>query len=108
MFAQQSAAAQARQKILESDTLSNALLSFPKDPTADNYDKYIVIATQSTDKAATLPNPIALYQQQKDALLSEDVISFLQSHVEFWNYFASATADMAQEATRLRSKIENN
>jgi len=131
IFAQKSDAAKQRKAVLENKSLSQATNGLAISSETDNYNKYVVIADVAKNNAelepvasadtsaatfaavqqaynSSLSNPIALYQEQKNALLSEDVISFLQSHIAFWDSFFKVSVDMLQDATTLRQKIEDS
>ena len=123
-------AAQQRQQVLESAALANAQINQAATPDSDNYNKYIVLSdvaqnsadlepAQNTTSAAqfqalqnasvsSLPNPIQLYQKQKSALLSEDIISFLWSQVTFWDQFYLVSNSLLQDAARLKNKINSS
>lgn len=131
IFAQKADAAKKRQQAIENATLAQATTKKAPTPESENYNKYVIVSDIAADSAglepvanadaskasfqalqqvvdASLQNPIALYQQQKSAFLSEDVINFLQAHIVFWDTFLSASLDMQQSAITLKKKIENS
>jgi hypothetical protein len=131
IFAQKSDAAQKRKQIIENKSLVKATLKASDTPDAEDYNKYVIVEniaqknallqpvadTASTEASfktleqlanASLQNPIALYQQQKNALLSEDVIKFLQEHMAFRDQFFEVTTQMLLDATTLKTKIEKS
>ena len=90
--------------IVENIAQKNALLQ----PVADTASTEASFKTLEQLANASLQNPIALYQQQKNALLSEDVIKFLQEHMAFRDQFFAVTTQMLLDATTLKTKIEKN
>lgn len=128
IFAQKSSAAEQRKQTIEAARLAQATLGMASNPASENYNKYVIVSDIAKNKAelqpvwdpnnsaalfdanqqlASLHNPVELYQQQKNALLSEDIITFLKSHITFWDQFFSVTTQMMLDATTLKTKIEN-
>lgn len=130
IFPQKADAAQKRKAVLDNQSLSKATKWVSPTPSSENYNKYIVIADVAKNSAllqsvadtnsektfqvmqqaiaASLPNPIPLYQQQKNAFLAEDIIAFLQSNMAFRDQFLTVSMDMLQDASNLKKKIENS
>ena len=129
IFAQKSDAAQKRKQVIENTNLMQTTLGITSTPSSENYDKYVVVSDiagikaslqpsvawdntaalfNARDQLATLANPIQLYQQQKNALLSEDIIGFLQEHIAFRDQFFAVTTQMVLDVTTLKTKIENS
>lgn len=129
IFAQKSDAAKKRQKILENKALSESVSS-DSTPDTENYNRYVVVANPVQDNAdlessslgtnnaessfqaiadawtKKLKDPIALYQSQKNALISEDVIAFLWAHQAFWEQTNTVLMNMLQDAIALKEKIQ--
>ncbi|MEI8091156.1 MAG: hypothetical protein WCG98_02670 [bacterium] len=134
IFTQKADVANQRKKVIEAANNTDALLNLSPDAKSDNYNKYVIISDVAANKAnledvgvkaaqqaslekytaamdaanKSLKDPISLYQDQKIALLGEDVISFLDSHQVFRNTFVTNLLGMLEDASTLKSNIQNS
>jgi hypothetical protein len=75
---------------------------------ADLENLVAIFTTAQNSADASLTGPITLYQNQKMAFLSEDFITFLNSHNLFRNQILSMLQGILEDAVTLKKNIEKS
>jgi hypothetical protein len=136
LFPQKNKTQQSKQQKIATDALNLRLLNMQtSSPEAENYNKYLVVSNPAQLKASLLPattlaqqqdnlaetsalspsfdrispqDIVSYYQNQKIALLTDDVQSFLVAHTAFWDQIFDVMNSLQQEADRLHEKIKTS
>ena len=131
LFPQSSSSTLLRARQQDNEKLVQATLGISA---ADDYNKYIVLSDVAQYNADSEPSSsyeqtqanvqkftalsaalqpssqdtVSLYQQQKYVFLMDDMLSFLQSHQQFWEYTFTSLVDIAGYADTLEQKIKKS